>query len=139
MQYTLTQNTWYEKSTIVTLDSGTGTGTPGVYIAFNNTNMSSIHEVDYIMVIDLTESYGAGNEPTATQMDAIDYFDGDKTILITGVNTNKVLTEKDNEMQWVDIYDMVDTNLNIDGSNALITGLSVENNSLVINYTEVTE
>ena len=76
---TFGQNAWTRMSYVWT--STATSFTPRVFFTRANGNNAKLAYVDNVMMIDLTASYGAGNEPTATVMDSIltgsySFFDG---------------------------------------------------------------
>lgn len=83
------QNTVYTKSVIATLAPG-GSGNVSVLIralyADSATASGKVMEVQNVMAFELTAIFGAGNEPSAAEMDAIlasepAYWDGTRTVL----------------------------------------------------------
>lgn len=97
-------NTWLRVSSV-----WSGTGTCRFYSY--TTNLLS-YKIRRAMVIDLTTIFGAGNEPTAKQMDAImakfenSWFDGTKNLFQAKASLNKLMAldqEKANKVQeaWI--------------------------------------
>ena len=70
------QTTW-EKSSVIFTRSTFSNGNKSYRIDFDNNYQSGTVYYDGLAVIDLTEAFGAGNEPTKEWCDEnIDYFDG---------------------------------------------------------------
>ena len=90
-QNTPTINEWYAVSGVVSLNAGTGTIGMGIlqFYADSATQTGKVMEVQEVSLIDLTGIYGAGNEPTKAQMDALTATWGVSPILIpTGTSGN---------------------------------------------------
>lgn len=95
---------YYTDSKILTTAPG-GSGNITIYMAHYYADAASsngkIMEVQNYIVIDLTARFGAGNEPTAAQMDALLaayapttlWFDGTQSIPSIGSSNGKVLAE----------------------------------------------
>lgn len=91
---TPTQNAWYYHSGVATLATTNNTGfvriVPMHFYADAVTANGKVMEVQYVLAIDLTAAFGAGNEPTAAEMDAIlanydatnSWFDGTASLVI---------------------------------------------------------
>lgn len=81
------QNQWYSFSKIVT---ATSTANQVLYLAQAYvdaaTALGKVMEIDYLMLINLTSTFGAGNEPTKEQCDILfaNYFEGSDNVLSTG-------------------------------------------------------
>lgn len=71
-------NQWYEKSVILSPTFGTFF----IYHIYSNLtdSLNANLEVQYVLITDLTASFGSGQEPTATQLDqfVLGYFSGVK-------------------------------------------------------------
>lgn len=94
------QNTWYKISGVLTQPSNVS----GVIrlklihqYADSATANGKVMESKYIIAIDLTNVFGAGNEPTAEQMDGIlakftnSWFDGTKNLFRANATLNKLM------------------------------------------------
>lgn len=92
-------NQWNMKSH-VNNRSSFASGAQGFRLDYNNTNQAGTVWFDGAMVIDLTDAFGAGNEPTKEWCDnKIPFFEGTQTIEITSssfkVNVNGSWKEAD--------------------------------------------
>lgn len=65
------QNTWYNLSTIYTASGGYGYAVLYHSYADAGTANGKTAEVDWVLLVNLTATFGAGNEPTKAQMDTI--------------------------------------------------------------------
>ncbi len=75
-------STWYTQSAVLTVTAVSGTG----HMLRSFTVNSNVDVwTDGLMIIDLTEAFGSGNEPSKEWCDAnIPYFSGSKSIVING-------------------------------------------------------
>ena len=91
------QNQWYDLSFVKS-----AVDTSGSIVVYHNYNtgadaIGKIMEVQYPLSIDLTATFGAGNEPTVEQMDAImakfenSWFDGTKNLFQAKASLNKLM------------------------------------------------
>lgn len=109
---------YYTDSKIITATAG---GAPGsifnVYIsnvyATAALSLDKVLEIENFIVLDLTRIFGAGNEPTNTQMDAYlayyspnSWFDGTKTIAMAGYSNDKVLAEVNGVVKMASINEL---------------------------------
>ena len=67
-----TKDIWYSVSGVITLNDAGTTGNLEVLIHLGSSDTNTlVMEVQQVMAIDLTATFGAGNEPTKAQMDTI--------------------------------------------------------------------
>lgn len=89
VQSSPTINKWYELSTVFDADAAANYVYVYHYYADAATADGKVMDVRYALAIDLTATFGAGNEPTATQMDDLlsgfdnSWFDGTFKSLVT--------------------------------------------------------
>ena len=85
IQQTPVVNQWYEKSVVHTCVAG---GTMNLFFrhgyADAATALNKVMEVQNVFAIDLTELFGAGNEPSTAQCDVIfkDWFDSESNVTV---------------------------------------------------------
>ena len=83
------QNQWYDKSDVVTI-GGTSSSNRSILIEHSYATaadaLGKVMEIDFAYIINLTATFGAGNEPTKEQCDLIyaNYFEGSDNVLGTG-------------------------------------------------------
>ena len=104
-------NTWY---TLVGIwDTAGYSGAIGLrFDKYGETVAGDVISIQYVQCIDLTQTFGAGNEPTVEQMDEImskfenSWFDGTKNLFRANATLNKLMAlgnEKANKVQeaWI--------------------------------------
>lgn len=105
-------NNWYKFSGVLTTRVALTSIVPCHYYADGSIATGKVMEVQYVEVLDLTATFGAGNEPTVEQMDAImakfenSWFDGTKNLFQAKASLNKLMAldqEKANKVQeaWI--------------------------------------
>lgn len=84
------QNQWYDKSDVVTI-GGTSSSNRSILIEHSYATaadaLGKVMEIDFAYIINLTATFGAGNEPSKEVCDVIfaDYFDGTKEVQLNDV------------------------------------------------------
>lgn len=87
-----TVDTWYDLSGIANFISK-----PYLMTEYNDTAVGKVMEIKYALTIDLTATFGAGNEPTAEQMDGIlakftnSWFNGTANLFRANATLNKLM------------------------------------------------
>lgn len=137
------QNKWYDFNRVV---QATNEGNNPLYIMHNYTDSATangkIAEVENFTLINLTATFGAGNEPTKEQCDAMfsDYFEGVKSVVPTGrirsVGKNLLDSSKDRKKIYTGQADGLTTKQRYVFYDILIGGTrdSIINASNVNNY-----
>lgn len=114
------ENQYYEKGLVLEAPKGGATSNRlSIYIAHyypdSATGNGKTMHLDNVIALDLTSIFGAGNEPTAEEMDAIlksfspssGWFDGVQEVPMVGTASGKVFTEIDGRMELVEVGKLV--------------------------------
>jgi hypothetical protein len=113
------KDNWYHNGVVVTASDGASADKYRLYIcheyASAEASNSAVMEVQKVIMLDLTEIFGAGNEPDAATMDAIldlhdesGWFDGAQSIGVPiAQNANKVLRYTGGSFEFVDLPEPV--------------------------------
>ena len=127
------QNVWYTISGVLTNDASSN----GIRLYHNYSTpalaLGKAMSVKNVLVLDLTTIFGAGNEPTVEQMDAImakfpnSWFDGTKNLFQAKASLNKLMA-----LDARTEFEMRNEVVNGDFSNGS-TGWNITGNSTVVN------
>jgi len=99
-QYNPTANTWYHVSDIKTITADTHRFIIGHY--YNDMVAGRTMELQNVLMVNLTEMFGEGNEPTVEQCDKMfaNWFDGTKST----PSAMRIVSESEDKSQRTELY-----------------------------------